>query len=54
MNCSICQLPYEGHGKDAHPINSGRCCDNCFHLAISARLNVILTRAAQERKDNTR
>ena len=27
--CSICGQNYEGYGNNAHPINDGRCCDEC-------------------------
>jgi hypothetical protein len=40
--CSICQLPYEGHGNNAWPINDGRCCDDCnWSTVIQARIRSI-------------
>jgi hypothetical protein len=37
--CSICQLPYEGYGNNAWPINDGRCCDGCnWSTVIQARI----------------
>jgi hypothetical protein len=40
--CSICQLPYEGYGNNAWPINDGRCCDGCnWSTVIQARIRSI-------------
>jgi hypothetical protein len=35
--CSICGQQYSGHGKDAWPVNDGRCCDRCNmeHVALA-------------------
>jgi len=45
MNCSICQnliipdsISKWDKGNNAWPINDGRCCDNCNHLVVMARL----------------
>ena len=45
MNCSICQnliipdpISEWDKGNNAWPINDGRCCDNCNHLVVMARL----------------
>ena len=38
MNCSICNENIEGHGHNAQPINSGKCCDDCNNLVIIARI----------------
>jgi len=37
--CSVCGEEIEGHGNNAEPVNSGRCCDRCnaSHV-IPARL----------------
>ncbi len=29
MKCSICKDEIKGHGNNAQPINSGKCCDKC-------------------------
>jgi len=40
--CSICSKEYNGHGHNAIPINSGRCCDNCNGVVIKARMLQII------------
>ena len=37
--CSICQREYTGYGNNAHPVNDGRCCDDCnVRTVIPARI----------------
>lgn len=38
--CSICQREKIGHGNNAHPVNDGRCCDECNRTVVwPARAN---------------
>jgi hypothetical protein len=38
--CSICGADYEGWGNNAHPVNAGRCCDQCnWKVVVPARLS---------------
>lgn len=37
--CSICGKKTTGHGNNAEPVNSGRCCDECnTTIVITERL----------------
>jgi hypothetical protein len=48
QRCSICGQPYDGMGNNAHPINSGRCCDGCnWQYVIAARMGCGRSRTAQ-------
>ena len=64
MECSICNkeikgrvvtaadgsqhVPYE-RGNSAHPINNGRCCDECNHsVVVPARLFNIMQSRSKE------
>lgn len=50
--CSICQQPYEGFGHTAHPVNEGRCCEDCNALVvIPARFAML--RAHDLKKEKT-
>jgi hypothetical protein len=53
--CSICNSAIVGFGKDAQPINDGRCCDRCHaERVIPERARRILERDAKlERKGET-
>lgn len=35
--CSICGMPYEGHGNNAQPVNDGRCCNECDEEIVVPR-----------------
>lgn len=41
--CSICGKEYHNYGNNAQPINDGRCCDNCNHKVILARVDKFIT-----------
>ena len=49
--CSICQNDYVGFGNNAEPINSGRCCDVCNALVITARMRQVARSNQPRRKD---
>ena len=38
MTCSICNQTFQGFGNNAHPINNGRCCDDCNTKVIQTRI----------------
>jgi len=40
--CCICKKKYEGHGNNALPLKKGRCCDECNHDVIEARILISL------------
>ena len=54
MDCSICGLPIPAvgdwtQGNDAHPVNDGRCCNECDILVVvPARLREM--RARKQKK----
>jgi len=56
LTCSICQLPIPAKGtwrggNNAHPVNDGRCCDDCDNgVVIPARINMM--RQAAEKEEN--
>lgn len=48
--CSICQLPYDGWGNNAQPVNSGRCCNTCNSMVvIPARINRMLNKKKEDK-----
>jgi len=34
----LCGVPIQGWGHNAHPLAHGRCCDDCNHDVITARI----------------
>jgi hypothetical protein len=43
--CSICKHEFTGHGNNAQPINSGRCCGDCnWMVVIPARIDALYQR----------
>ena len=42
--CVFCAKEYSGHGNNAMPVTSGRCCDKCNIDVILARLSLIQDR----------
>jgi hypothetical protein len=45
--CAICSGPYKGHGNNAEPIESGRCCDTCNSSVIIARMMSLASSSSQ-------
>ena len=42
--CIICGEPVWGHGHNAEPVASGRCCDTCQDVEVMpARLDLIFS-----------
>ena len=40
--CCICGNGYGGHGNNAEPVRTGRCCDTCnMTVVIPARLELV-------------
>lgn len=39
--CILCGVPFQGWGHNARPLRKGRCCDDCNHDVITARLEVL-------------
>lgn len=48
--CSICNGAYTGHGNNAQPINTGRCCDACNPYVIIERLMTIRATHTEEHR----
>jgi hypothetical protein len=46
FRCSICQrIVMEQYGNNAHPVNDGKCCDECDWLVvIPARIRLVKER----------
>jgi hypothetical protein len=42
MTCSICNQTFQGFGNNAHPINNGRCCDDCNTTVIQTRIKLFI------------
>lgn len=38
MKCCICGKEIAGHGNNAEPLKSGRCCDECNQKVIIKRI----------------
>ena len=38
MLCCLCGKEFEGHGNNAMPLMAGKCCDECNHKVIVARI----------------
>ncbi len=37
--CDICKKEYKGHGHNAEPLSTGRCCDKCNQEVIKKRIS---------------
>ena len=41
--CVLCRGPIEGYGHNPAPVrDEGRCCDDCNHKVVGARLDILL------------
>ena len=52
--CSICQMPFEGVGNNAHPVNQGRCCNECdWRIVIPIRIRLVSHTYLRRMEDET-
>ena len=48
MKCALCEKEIVPHpvsgwseGNNAHPLDEGRCCDNCNDMVVAARIRLV-------------